>query len=113
MKETRTNGSRSALQPATAGNRGLGYFRLGSEQSRAAARALVIARNEGNSEGELGQTAGLYRACERLEAARKRSESGGNGCAVETDPHPTWERKHGTRTIGSPHQFSAGENEGK
>ena len=44
MRETRTERAESPLLAATVASKGLGYLPIGSEQSRAAARALVGAR---------------------------------------------------------------------
>jgi len=76
MKESRTNRYGSALQPATAASKHLGYFRLGSEQSRAAARSLVVARQESLAEANWDRELDCAGLAERLKAARERHERG-------------------------------------
>lgn len=69
-------GPRSALLPATAASKRLGYFRLGSKQSRAAARALVIARQDSEEADDWDKPFDCTGLAERLRAARERIESG-------------------------------------
>ena len=61
--------------PATAAGRGLGCFPLRSPQSRAAARALVAARQESEAEGEWAKPLDCTGIAEALEAARERAEA--------------------------------------
>ena len=59
--------------PATAAGWGLGCFPLCSPQSRAAARALVAARQESEAEDDLDKPLDCTGIAEALEAARERS----------------------------------------
>ena len=62
--------------PATAAGRGLGCFPLRSPQSRAAARALVIARQESQAEDDWDKPLDCSGIAEALEAGRQRVERG-------------------------------------
>ena len=59
--------------PATAAGKGLGCFPLHSPQSRAAARALVAARQESEAEDDWDKPLDCTGIAEALEAARERS----------------------------------------
>ncbi len=59
--------------PATAAGRGLGCFPLRSPQSRAAARALVVTRQESEAEDDWDKPLDCTGIAETLEAARERS----------------------------------------
>ena len=76
MQEHRIERARRPVLPATASSVGLGYLRLGSEHSRAAVRALLVARQE--SEAETYWDGGLDCSglADRLKAARERAERG-------------------------------------
>ena len=63
--------------PATAAGRGLGCFPLRSPQSRAAARALVAARQESEAEDDWDKPLDCTGIAEMLEAARQRSRQRG------------------------------------
>ena len=76
MKETRTEHYERPLLPATAANTGLGYFQLGSEQSRAAARALAAERQRNEAEVHWDNGFDCTGLAERFEAARMRVERG-------------------------------------
>lgn len=71
MKECRTNRSGNALLPATATSKGLGYFQLGSEQSRAAARSLMTARQKSEAEEDWDKELDCTGIAESLSAARE------------------------------------------
>jgi len=81
MTESRSERARRPLLPATASSVGVGYLRLGSEQSRAAARALVTARR-GREAGDnwdspldcSGLAEALRAACERTERGEPLEE---------------------------------------
>lgn len=62
--------------PATAAGRGVGCFPLRSPQSRAAARALVAARQESEAEDDWDTPLDCTRIAEALEAARQRMKRG-------------------------------------
>ena len=79
MREDRTNGCKRALLPATAASKRLGYFRLGSGQSRAAARALAVARHENEAENYWDRELDCSGLAERIYAARLRCEVRGDG----------------------------------
>lgn len=76
MKESRTNRTGSAPLSATATSKGLGYFRLGSEQSRAAARSLLNARQTSEAEEPWDDELDCTGLAESLRAARQRRERG-------------------------------------
>ena len=59
--------------PATAAGKGLGCFPLRSPQSRAAARALLAARQESEAEDDWDKPLDCTGIAETLEAARERS----------------------------------------
>jgi hypothetical protein len=63
--------------PATAAGRGLGCFPLRSPQSRAAARALVAARQESEAEDGWDKPLDCTGIAEALEAARERCRQRG------------------------------------
>jgi hypothetical protein len=74
------------FHPATATERGLGNFLLGSPRSRAAARSLAIARQESQAEDDWDNEPDLTELAERLSAARKRMrESLDRGEVLERD----------------------------
>ena len=73
MKETRTERTGRPSLPATAAGRGLGCFPLRSPQSRAAARALVVARQESEAEDDWDKPLDCTGIAEALDAARERS----------------------------------------
>lgn len=64
------------MLPATAASKRLGCFRLGSAQSRAAARALVAARRDIDAENDWDKPLDCSGLAERLELARERAERG-------------------------------------
>lgn len=70
MNKYRIERSERPFLPATAAGRGLGCFPLRSPQSRAAARALLIARQESENDGAI-KIVGL---AERVDEARRRAE---------------------------------------
>ena len=76
MRKTRTERTESPLVPATASSKGLGYLRVGSVQSRAAARALVAARQESEAEEEWDREMDCSGLAERFRIARERAEGG-------------------------------------
>ena len=61
--------------PATAAGKGLGCFPLRSPQSRAAARALVAARQESEAKDDWDKPLDCTGIAEALEAARERAEA--------------------------------------
>jgi hypothetical protein len=61
--------------PATAAGRGLGCFPLRSPQSRAAARALVVARQESEAGGDWDKPLDCTGIAETLDVARERAEA--------------------------------------
>lgn len=73
MKEGRANGYKGVLLPATSTSKRLGYFPLGSELSRAAARALAIARRESEAIDYWERELKCTRLAERFNSARQRS----------------------------------------
>ena len=76
MRKPHIGRAERPLLPATASSKGLGCFRLGSEQSRAAARALIAARKHGESEDYWDRELDCTGLAERLQAARERIERG-------------------------------------
>jgi hypothetical protein len=72
MSETRTERAKRPMLPATAASKQLGYFQLGSSQSRAAARSLATARQESEAEDGWDNELDCTGLAERLRAARKR-----------------------------------------
>ena len=76
MTETRTERTGRASLTATAAGKGLGCFPLRSPQSRAAARALVAARQESVAEDDWDKPLDCTGIAETLDAARKRVERG-------------------------------------
>jgi len=76
MRESRTNRTGGALLPATAASKHLGSFRLGSKQSRAAARSLVAARQVSEAEDHWNKDLDCTGLAECLSAARERSHRG-------------------------------------
>lgn len=85
MTETRTERTGRPFLPATAAGKGLGCFPLRSPQSRAAARALVAARQESEAGDEWDKPLDCTGIAETLEAARQRVE---RGQAFERDLKP-------------------------
>jgi hypothetical protein len=75
MKKTRTERAESRLVPATAASNGLGYLRVGSTQSRAAARALLAAR-ERKAEDDWDKPLDATELAERIRIAREPVERG-------------------------------------
>ena len=73
MIRTRTERTERAFLPATATGSRLGCFPLGSEHSRAAARALVIARQVSEAEDDWDKPLDWTGLAERLDAAREGS----------------------------------------
>lgn len=69
--------------PATSAGKGLGSFPLRSAQSRAAARALVIAREEKDDKEPAGLAEQFHAALERRKKAQRQAEERG-----ETWPPP-------------------------
>ncbi len=76
MTETRTGRTERPILPATAAGKGLGCFPLRSPQSRAAARALVAARQESEAEDDWNRPLDCTGIAEAVDAARKRVERG-------------------------------------
>jgi len=77
MTETRTERTGRPSLPATAAGSGLGCFPLRSPQSRAAARALVAARQENEAGDDWDKPLDCTGIAETLEAARERSRQRG------------------------------------
>ena len=75
MKETRTERTGRRFLPATAAGKGLGCFPLHSPQSRAAARALVVARQESEAGDDWDKPLDCAGVAETLDAARERVEA--------------------------------------
>ena len=73
MRESRRNGQPSRLLPATAFAAGLVSFSPGSLESRAAARALVIARQGNDAEDDWDRLLDCTGLAERLQAAIERT----------------------------------------
>ena len=91
MKESRRNGQQSRLLPATAFATGLVGFPPGSLESRAAARALVLARERSeNNEGSrsLGLAERLDMARRRAKEARERGEPKASWGPLPENPKP-------------------------
>jgi hypothetical protein len=76
MTETRTERTGRPSLPATAAGRGLGCFPLRSPQSRAAARALVAARQKSEAGDDWDKPLDCTGIAETLDAARQRAERG-------------------------------------
>ena len=76
MTETRTERTGRPSLTATAAGRSLGCFPLRSPQSRAAARALVVTRQESEAEDDWDKPLDCTGIAETLEAARQRVERG-------------------------------------
>ncbi len=72
MNKNRTGRTRRPLLLATALGKGLGCFPLGSAQSRAAARSLVTAQQESETEDGWDKELDCTGLAERLKAARER-----------------------------------------
>lgn len=76
MTETRTERTERPILPATAAGKDLECFPLRSPQSRAAARALVAARQESEAEDDWDKPLDCIGIAETLDAARKCVERG-------------------------------------
>lgn len=76
MTRSRTESARRPVLPATASSKGLGHFRLGSAQSRAAARALAATRSEIQTEDEWDKELDPSGLADSIRAARERIERG-------------------------------------
>lgn len=77
MTETRTERTERPILPATAAGKGLGCFPLRSPQSRAAARALVAARQASEAESEWDKEPDCTGLAECVADARQRAAHGG------------------------------------
>jgi len=73
MIKTRAERAVRPSLPATAAGKGLGDLPLGSPQSRAAARAVMIARQESAAEDGWDKPLDCTGLSERMNAARERS----------------------------------------
>jgi hypothetical protein len=76
MIKTRLERTEKPSLPATAAGKGLGDLPLGSPQSRAAARALVAARQGSEADAEWDGPLSMDGVAEALDEARKRHERG-------------------------------------
>jgi hypothetical protein len=74
MSETRTGRAKRPMLPTTGASKRLGYFRLGSAQSRAAARVLATARQESEAEDMWDKSLDCTGLAERINAARERRQ---------------------------------------
>jgi hypothetical protein len=70
MTESRIERTKGPMQPATASSQGLGCLRLGSAQSRAAARALASSRRGREAEDYWDRPLNCAGLAERMRAAR-------------------------------------------
>ena len=87
MTKARSGRTERPILPATAARKGLGSLRIGSLQSRAAARLLVIARQGIEAEDEWDRPLSADGLAEYLDAARKRDE---RGELLEADRSPIY-----------------------
>jgi len=76
MQEYSTKRARRPMLPATASSVGVGHLRLGSEHSRAAVRALLVARQESAADSYWDKDLDCSGLAERLKAARDKIERG-------------------------------------
>ena len=89
------NKGRTGSLGATGSRLRPGGFPLGSALSRAAARSLLAARKESETEEEWDKEIDLTGLAERLAAARQRNEQGA-ATAVDWTPIPIPPGKEGT-----------------
>ena len=76
MQEYSTKRARRPMLPATASSVGVGHLRLGSEHSRAAVRALLVARQESAADSYWDKELDCSGLADRIKAARERAERG-------------------------------------